>query len=210
MALTRTQGKAALKHVVVTVLDQSDDRELMKSLKSEGYIHVSDLTSLRETTIENLTYPEDDGTPSNLKKNQKGLLVAFCAFIKHRNVFLSLPIGDDWTSITQEDYDNFRVSEFFVTSMHGVTPAPSPRTPATPSTRVAHDLIADFKRGIKRDATLFSPLKDWKEFDSWQRNTVSQCQAQDGGKVLDPTYSPNTTEDRELFKESKSTCMLCS
>jgi hypothetical protein len=86
MALTRTQGKAALKHVVVTVLDQSDDRELMKSLKSEGYIHVSDLTSLRETTIENLTYPEDDGTPSNLKKNQKGLLVAFCAFIKYRNV----------------------------------------------------------------------------------------------------------------------------
>jgi hypothetical protein len=114
-----------------------------------------------------------------------------------------LPIGDDWTSITQEDYDNFRVSEFFVTSIHGVTPAPSPRTPATPSTRAARDLIADFKRGIKRDATLLSPLKDWKEFDSWQRNTVSQCQAQDVGEVLDPTYSPNTTEDRELFKEKQ-------
>jgi hypothetical protein len=70
MPLTRTQGEAALKHVVVTVLDQPEDGELMKSLtKSEGYLHVSDLTSLHETTIGNLTYPEDDGTISNLRQN---------------------------------------------------------------------------------------------------------------------------------------------
>jgi hypothetical protein len=69
MPLTRTQGEAALKHVVVTVLDEPEDGELMKALKSEGYLHVSDLTSLRETTIENLTYPEDDGTFSKLRQN---------------------------------------------------------------------------------------------------------------------------------------------
>jgi hypothetical protein len=154
MPLTRTQGEAALRHVVVTVLDQPDEGELMRSLKDEGFLHVSDLTSLRETTIENLTYPEDDGTFSKLRQNQKGSLVAFCAFIKHRND-LSSPIGDDWTSITQEDYDNFRVSRSFDGTIHGLTPASRPGIPPAPSTRApaTRDLIAGPRRcrGIGSD-----------------------------------------------------------
>jgi hypothetical protein len=204
MPLTRTQGEAALKHVVVTVLDEPEDGELMKALKSEGYLKVSALTSLRETTIENLTYPEDDGTLSKVKQNQKGLLVAFCAFIKHRND-LSLPIGDDWTNITQEEYDDFRVSRSFDGTIHGLTPASRPGIPPAPSARApaARDPIADFQRGIKRDASLFPALKDEKEFDNWQRITTAQCKAQDISEVLDPNYRPNTTEDRELFKKKQ-------
>ena len=48
------------------------------------------------------------------------------------------------------------------------TPAPIPKQ---------KDLLADFKKGIKRDASLFMVLKDPKEWDSWHCSTVAQVRA---------------------------------
>jgi len=37
------------------------------------------------------------------------------------------------------------------------------------------DLLAEFKKGIKRDASLFVVLKDLKQWDSWHCSTVAQA-----------------------------------
>jgi hypothetical protein len=46
MPLTRIESKAALKHVVVTVLYQRDDGPLMQSLTNEGIDNINDLMLL--------------------------------------------------------------------------------------------------------------------------------------------------------------------
>ena len=37
------------------------------------------------------------------------------------------------------------------------------------------DLLSDFKKGIKRDASLFNVLKDPKQWDSWHQSTLAQA-----------------------------------
>ncbi len=61
------------------------------------------------------------------------------------------------------------------------------------------DLLSKFKKGIKRDASLFVVLKDLKQWDSWHWSTVAQASAQDVYYVLDPAYKPSPT-DKDLFE----------
>ena len=76
------------------------------------------------------------------------------------------------------------------------TPAPTPPPPPPPKQK---DLLAEFKKEIKRDASLFIVLKDLKQWDSWHCSTVAQAQAQDVSDVLDPAFQPATWEE-DLFE----------
>ncbi len=72
-----------------------------------------------------------------------------------------------------------------------------PTLPVT-SNKTKH-LLSDFKKGIKRDASLFNVLKDPKQWDSWHQSTLAQARAQDVSDVLNSSFKP-TTEDQDLFK----------
>jgi hypothetical protein len=56
-----------------------------------------------------------------------------------------------------------------------------------------------FKKGIRRDQSLFPTLKDEKYHDSWHRAFENQAHAQDIADVLDPNYSPTSPPEQELF-----------
>jgi hypothetical protein len=62
--------------------------------------------------------------------------------------------------------------------------------------------LAAFKKGIKRDATLFPTLKDERYQDSWHRQFEIQIKAQDLDDIIDPNYKPNPSDPDEvqLFK----------
>jgi len=72
-------------------------------------------------------------------------------------------------------------------------------SPASAPVPKQKDLLADFKKGIKRDASLFVVLKDLREWDSWHCSTVAQAQAQDVSDVLDPVFKPLPAE-KDLFE----------
>jgi len=64
---------------------------------------------------------------------------------------------EDWTSITQDEFDEFRVSGHYIPGMHNnslgaTTPVPVNPSLATKTT----DPVADFKKGIRRDAMVFT------------------------------------------------------
>ena len=71
-----------------------------------------------------------------------------------------------------------------------------------PNPRVK-DPVAEFKRGIKRDITYFTPLKEEKQWDTWQHTTIALTCAQDVSEVLEPTYMPTTSEEIDLFDEKQ-------
>ena len=205
MTLTRTQGENALKHVVITVLNQPIDGPLMLSLTNALIDHISDLTSINANDIEDLKYPTSDGTLSKIGPGHRGMLRCFCAFVRYRYA-QSLPIGDDWTGITQEEFDEFRTSSHYDGTMFGISSVSNPGLPglpSTPSTR-PRDPVAEFKRGIKRDTSLFPVFKEDKQWDNWRRTTNAQGRAQDVAEVLDSTYTPTTAEDKALFKEKQT------
>jgi hypothetical protein len=113
MPLTRTQRKEALKYVLLTVMDQSEDGPVMRALADASTEVVDDLMGLSDIGIDNLSYVKTGETNrTNLGPTQQGLVRAFCAYMRYR-AKTSTPIGDTWTSITKQEFDDFRISDFY-------------------------------------------------------------------------------------------------
>jgi hypothetical protein len=84
-------------------------------------------------------------------------------------------------------------------TIYGNTLVNNPGTPTASSTH-ARDPIADFKRrGIKRDPSQFPILKEDRQWDCWNRTHNAQARAQGVEEIMNPTYTPVTTEDKALF-----------
>jgi hypothetical protein len=69
--------------------------------------------------------------------------------------------------------------------------------PSTPS------LVDMFKKGIKRDPSVYPTLKDKFWNDNWHRSFANQARSQDLDEVLDENYLPTTSEQYELFQEKQ-------
>ena len=85
------------------------------------------------------------------------------------------PVNDNWIGVTQADFDAFRVNPAYVATFtrpsSGIvgasSPHPSVMTSTTPLTSTKKSPAELFRRGIKRDPSLFPTLKDEKLNDSW-------------------------------------------
>ena len=75
-------------------------------------------------------------------------------------------------------------------------------TPAPPGHRPPPDLLAEFKRGVIWDPTIFEMIKDIKQCDYWKRTFVVTAEAQGVNKVIDSKYIPPPSGDA-LFCEQK-------
>jgi hypothetical protein len=71
----------------------------------------------------------------------------------------------------------------------------------TSSPRVAksRDLVADFKKGIKRDPSLFPSLKHIDNWPTFKCETMAQAFAQDIVNVFNLKYKPWGSEEKDLF-----------
>ncbi len=190
-------------HVLTNVLKQPSDGPLARALDEAGINEMNDLLTLDHQSRNALTYKLDDGTVKPLPIGYRNLLRVLKIFADYCQD-KGMPI-DDWTAVTKRDFDDFRTSrdslalseksDSFSISASNPVISPTPYMP-TPKQK---DLLSEFKKGIKRDASLFVILKDLKQWDSWHRSTVAQVRAQDVYDVLDPAYKPSPT-DKDLFK----------
>jgi len=180
------------KHVLTNVLKQPSDSPLARALDEASINEINDLLTLDHHSRNVLTYKHLDDTNKPLPIGHKNLirvLKIFADFCQDSG----RPI-EDWTTVTKKDFDDFRTSRaglalsekndtFSISTPNPViVPSPSPSPPAPKQ----KDLLSKFKKGIKRDASLFVILKDLKQWDSWHRSTVAQARAQDVYDVLDP------------------------
>ena len=205
MVLTRREARTAYTHVLDHVLGRADGTPLKTALAQEGVDDIFQLVNMDNATIHNLEYA--DSTNNNaitaVKMAEKMLLKCFINFVAVRHNEGN-PIGDDWTLITQLEFDLFRIDpQYFASQPPRPTTTANPPSTTSSNTSPYYNPVEQFRRGIKRDATLFPTLKDDKYHDIWHRSFKTQATAQAVSEVLDETYIPTTPDDIALFQEKQ-------
>jgi len=142
---------------VTVVLKQAKDGRLAKALNAAAVQEINDVCLLNQPARDALTFLLDDGTEKPLPIGYKNLLRALKIYADYCQAEGD-PI-EDWTAITKKDFDDFRCSQVCMAPTARIDALSSPATTSTPKQK---DLLAEFKKEIKRDASLFLVLKDPK------------------------------------------------
>ena len=166
-----------------------DNRHLQEYEESDGSITqtntVKQLIGLRNYMILLIR----QGRPADQKYN------AFC-----------LILGEQWFNLTAHDMRTALVNAVLLNH----------RSQATPGTHMSHSTslsssasmrspihleLASFKKGIKREASAYSILRDECYFDKFQRDCFITAKSYDVSETLDPTFTPGPSqEEKELFE----------
>ena len=194
-----------MTHILEKVLTLDDTSPIWKAIHEHNYSDIRDFVSISPAELDLLSYTKTDGTTAVLAGGQRGALRSFILMIEY-NKQQGTQITD-WMAVTEDHYDDFRTGPHISTMQGGPHPpppsastTPSGTGPRGPSTR---DPVAEFRKGIKRDISQFSSLKDEKQWDTWNRSTLAQARAQDVSDILDPTYLAGTRPEKELFHEKQ-------
>ena len=206
MVVTRKMKKDVRDHVFKEVLGLEDDSFLHLACDNDGQDDMAKLLSLIPSEIDDLTYIEPITKKKTLlNKGDRGLVHALQA-IQYKRQIDGNEIDASWSNITQDEFDQFRVSVSYISTRKGLPDPKAPKPPvvaAAPPPIRPRDNLYEFKRGIRRDANAFTPLKEDKQWDAWHRSTVAQARAQDLSDVLDPNFHPITNEARDVFEEKQ-------
>ena len=205
--ITRAASKVAFNHIMDNVIDNIN---IKASLGLVGIDDTFGLMTLTDTDIENLTYPDTDPnvqTTYKLKKGEMGLLRCFIHYVYYRDEIRD-PISNEWAKITIDKFDEFRANTSYtprfgsLSTLKFKSSAPSVSSSTfTPSHGPSP--VDIFKRGIKRDPSVFPTLKDEKLNDQWHRSFANQARAQDLSDVLNTTYVPSSSDQLALFEEKQ-------
>ena len=165
MTLTRQKKKAAIKHLLETVFDLDSNSPIQLALEQNGLSSPHDIVSLNDVEFELLMYKPAGATEAiPLQKGHASCLKAFKALVVHKAA-TGNPIDDDWISITQDDFDKFRISPEYVLG----------GTARASLLSISYDPVREFRRGVKHDVTQFVPLHDEGAGDNWQYSTIAQA-----------------------------------
>ena len=204
MRLTRSQGIAAFDHIMDEVLG----RPILKAaLESEGIQDICALLTIDEETIDALSHSDEEGTTTvPLSRGDRNLIKVFLGYYRYR-VASGNPI-EDWLSVELEDFNEFRlnpdVSRVGIPVPNGSGTVQGLSVPPTTTSSVPKYSPAEsFRRGIKRDPSLFPELKDERHNDAWHRSFMTQARAQGVDDALDGAYVPSTAEEMDLFQEKQ-------
>ena len=199
--ITRQQAATALDRILRDILLYHEDSPAVLALEEAGITNLIDFMSLRYEVVPTLVYQTGkDEKPKSLKPNDVGMIQTFitygCHLMQANRGVLSI---EQWDAITREEFDDFRIRGPAPQST--ATPIGSPLSRPTPKQA---DPVAEFKKGIKRDASLYPILKDQNQWANWNRAVISQARAHDVQEVFNTSYRPTTMEEVQLFDQKKS------
>ena len=198
-----------LKHVLVKVLGQTDSSPIARAISGNNIGSMSELVAMSKDDLYALTYEDDKGKFHSLVHGDYGKLLSLKAYHIF-NQREGTPIsGENWLNITETMFDEFCIGEDIATVIDQTTgnilPDPQGNTPSPQhvSTVSTQSSLDNFKRGIKRDPSLFSTYKDEKQWDKYQRATLAQAHVQGVDEVLDSGYKPKSLKAKQLFTEKQ-------
>jgi hypothetical protein len=139
---------------------------LATALTQAGIVEIGDVLSMPYDDILDLTYIDNQGDEVPVGKGDKYRLRIIKFYHLHR-ITAGDPI-EDWLALTPDEYHEYGVSKDYDATLQGSqTPGPNRPSSSLTSQRTC-DPIAEFKKGIRRDALSFLVYKDEKQWDTWQ------------------------------------------
>lgn len=81
------------------------------------------------------------------------------------------------------------------------SPTPLPTTSSLSTKKI--DPVCEFKKGIKRDPTLFPILTHDTAWHSFNQDLIIEAKAQAVEEILQPNYVPKDLDDKLLFREKQ-------
>jgi hypothetical protein len=203
VATTRQQKKDILNRVLKDIVQLPNNSNLHKECEHDETNDMDTLLLFSPMEIEDMKFMVDT-TRTALSNGDKGIVYSLLALEAKRKADGN-PILHDWSNVTAQQYDDFRVSPDYKSSQTGL---PNPNAtisnvPVAPSFVRSRDPVADFMKGVRRDPKLFVPLKQDKQWDSWNLSTTAQARSQGLSDIFDPNFVPVTPEAIELFGEKQ-------
>ena len=165
----------ALRHIVETVLRGDEDSTLVAAIHDEGHV---DLLMLLDP---NRDFFSPDGRLITGKKRQGTPVPPFQNYalsrIQHFVMQYEIDHGSGkfppdnvWLALQYSDFNAF--------AKRPAVPGPVPSPAATPSAAFSSTPAQLFRKGIKRDPTVFPHLKAQKHFLIWRQSFESKIHAQ--------------------------------
>ena len=158
--LTRQQAQDALTHVLQSLLGFTNTDPLPLALARSGYTDIHHVITMTQDDINALEYEDDNQELVAVPSPARNLLRVFNSYHVYRYEEGD-PIGDAWATITAQEFNEFHVGVYTVI----INPSPAgyarrrASATSTSTTPRPRDPVADFKKGIKRDPTLFLDFK---------------------------------------------------
>ena len=205
---TRQARKQEFEYLIKEILDADDDEVLKAILAQNKLTMIFQVLTLSTKAIELLTFTD---AADNVEKPIPLYIASTFQIIKAWNQYLIAQhniIKVDWSDksvVNADAYDEFRVSAYDpdapLSSYKSTVPSPAP-TPvrSAPSTHQS-SALAEFRKGMKRDKTHYTELRDEKQWDDWKRKTVATVYAHGCENVISPSYNPTTADETLLFIE---------
>jgi hypothetical protein len=221
VTFTKEDRRVILKHILTKVMDcdmEGRFPELVEAMTHQSWNGPSDFFAMTFSNIENLDYwkkPESKGQPKVLVKISEALQHYLKWFVQWLNLVVAPRYGsrdltmDQYLELTKVEFDAYRSNlqihlegtmkiEPPTTMSSNVKTPPDPGVTATKKT-----LLDEYKRNVKRDPKLYPVLKNHLYFDTWNTEVICQATEHDVLDVLDITYKPNTSEEKELFERKQ-------
>ena len=201
-------GRATcLKHVLEQVLETDSSSPLYISVlqhfgNDENRFNVIDFFLCDMAFFENLTCVvttvENPNETDPAKVKSRTEVCPVPNYLRARCIFFKRFLEDMKNDGQDLNYESFYVGLTLDTLMEWKA---KEMTMNTTSPRVAksRDLVADFKKGIKRDPSQFPSLKHVDNWPTFKREILAQARAQGVVDVFNPKYKPRGSEERELF-----------
>ena len=213
MIKTRESQKKAFNHLLTNVIQLDKDDILRKVLSTHGITTISQVLIMKSDSIDGLDYREQDGAAL---EHTPAHVIAVLHILKAWNAYLlqtlQLKIVDweDESYVNPGDYMEFCLNIFNPDMDTGSviqSPSKSPFNPSpSPSSNVKvrkADLAHEFRKGVKRDKSHYTVLKDEKHWDEWKRQTIATIYAHGCENIISSSYNPVTAEDILLFQEQQ-------
>jgi hypothetical protein len=118
--LSRQEAQDALTHVLQALLGFADSNPLPLALVRSGYTDIRHVITMTQGDIDALEYKDGNQGIVGVPSPARNLLRIFNAYHVYRYGDGD-PIGDGWTSITPQEFNEFRVGVY--TAINNPSPA---------------------------------------------------------------------------------------
>ena len=193
-------SNSVMEHII-NICGFPEGSTMVEIFQQEGWVDIADITMITMSEADGLHTTNSDG--GFKAKPMTFHLRRFKAFLmyynrKCRELSTTLNDEDVLTISKTELFDYMGSPAYHDDISDGLSKAVKSTTAGTNKDDFT---IADFRRGIKRDKTHYTELKDDKYFNTWNRGFVSTAYTHHTQLVLDENYRPKTESEKELLQE---------